>query len=109
MNNGAYPSDSVTGMDPSESLAFGISSANRGTELDLYYTAEDLGRKEKWAINNSRGNLVFLGIWGQPIRYRREDSKTCVIWDIGPNGKDENGGGDDIVYKLVNGEIKEHN
>lgn len=39
-----------------------------------------------------------LDPWGHPYRYVKTDS-GYVVWSIGPNGQDENGGGDDLAVR----------
>lgn len=44
---------------------------------------------------NSAGEL--LDGWGRPLHYSLTDAGAPVVYSIGPNGRDEGGGGDDVV------------
>jgi len=98
--NKEYPPEHINSMDASESLSYAVSREFQGPERKEYFFAEEEGKRNGWAVTDSNGHLVFLGVSNQPIRYARKSATSCMIWDVGPNGKDENGGGDDIVIRL---------
>jgi len=89
-------------MDSSETLFYFISSSYPGHKWDEQF-AEEAGKREGWVVADQRGKLVFVGTDGHSLMYHRESATSCMIWDVGFNGKDENGGGDDISISLKDG------
>jgi len=58
-----------------------------------------LGRAEYLVKHQPSGELHLVDIWNNPLKYQgpAEDPKYVFrLYSVGPNGKDENGGGDDI-------------
>jgi len=98
---GEYPPTTIDGKDGSETLAFYLTSGL--PEMRDVLGAQSVATRQGWLKTDEKGNLVFLGPWGDPIRYKRVGTNSCMIWDIGPNGIDENGGGDDMCMTLKDG------
>jgi hypothetical protein len=97
-----YPSDDIKGLDSSEILGYYVAS-DPTAALGLC-DLKEFAEKNKWLMVDNKGIAVFLGPWGNAIHYRRESPRSCMIWDVGPNGKDEGGKGDDISRTLEDGE-----
>jgi hypothetical protein len=43
---------------------------------------------------------------GQLLVYKSSDGKSFLLYSVGPNGQDENGGGDDIAYSGQGGSVE---
>jgi hypothetical protein len=39
----------------------------------------------------------IVDVWAKPLVYQRPSPGTVRLYSLGPNGRDEDGGGDDIV------------
>lgn len=54
--------------------------------------------REHWLCHDCRKSPT-KDVWGRPLRYVIESDGTVLVYSTGENGKDENGGGDDICAR----------
>lgn len=69
-------------------------------------TAEDLYSQWGW-LDSQTG--VFIDGWGRPLRLFVESPNHYRFMSLGPDGKDEGGRGDDIIYDFDPLELRDVN
>ncbi len=92
-----FTTDSVSHLVPESMPELLQWLAQRDSDFEKELNAYKVpGNNDQPPYDLERG--LLYDYWGNPIRFAKTDATHCQFISLGPNGRDDQGGKDDIIY-----------